>query len=199
MTFVDETVHLAEPAEEEIVFRCGVGDCDYTSQWPAPVGSHKRLVHDIAGANTKKGTKAKKPAHDKAPTSVNVNLGSPRSSSKDKELAAVEARAVQLMQTAAALLLLTGHADDAGDVAKGAEPWGKSVRELAVYEDWLRKLASGGEIAGRTMAWVNVALVTLAIIVPILSRHDVLPDNLAQMATGMFGVAETLQAEPEAA
>lgn len=184
---------LEDPQPVLLEFACDQPECTFSTDTKAKIGLHRWNVHKI------KAVKEKKPPKDKAPTSVNVNLGTPTTTTKDKELAAVEARAVQLMQTAAALLLLTGHNDDAGDVAKGADAWGKSVRELAVYEEWLRKLASGGEIAGRTMAWINLALITLSIAVPILHRHGALPDNLAEIAVGMFGVAETLQAEPEAA
>jgi hypothetical protein len=157
------------------------------------LGAHKYQSHGIKGA----GAKKKKAPADKPPTSVNINLGANKSTGKDKDLAAVEERAKQLMQTVAALLLLTGNQADSGDLARGADPWSKSVRELAQYEDWLRKLAAGGEMTGRAMAWINLTLVTLSIATPILVRHKVLPDNLAELATNMFNIASAIPSEGE--
>ncbi len=141
---------------------------------------------------------------DQQPRSINVNLGQPRVSKKDAELEAVENRARQIAQILAALVLLAGQAEDSGDIAKGADQWAKAVRDLSEYEAWLRKIAAGGEASARAVAWVQFAVATAAIALPILLRHKILPGNIAEIAATFIGVAEALpkdapQSEPDGA
>ena len=75
----------------------------------------------------------------------------------------------------------------------------KAVRDLAEYEEWLRKLAAGGELTGRAMAWVNLALVLCAMLVPILLRHGALPENMAAMLGNIFATADQLATDAQAA
>ena len=143
-----------------------------------------------------KAERAERPKADKAPTSIHVNLGSKAAPRKDAELAAVEARALQIAQTAAALVLLTtGSRPDAMAIQGGAEGWAKAVRELAVHEEWLRKLAAGGEPAGRMIAWVNFLMATGAIAVPIMLNHGWLPENVTAMAASVFATGAQMAAE----
>ncbi len=122
---------------------------------------------------------------------VNVQIGasrpSTRGSTKDKQLAAVEARAEQLMTTMAAVVLLSGHQDDALSMQNGAKLWAQSVRGLAEYEEWLRKLAAGGDTSGRAMAWLQFLIATASIALPILINHGALPDNIASFAAQFIG------------
>lgn len=184
---------------------CGFPDCGVAMDTAAKIGAHRWNAHGIRGEKSKGKAKSSSGggSGDGLPPSVTLNLGGPakatgKGGAKEAELAAVEARAVQLMKTVAALLLMAKYTDDAMDVERGAVPIGQAVRELAVYEEWLRKLAAGGEMGGRMMAWVNLLLVVLAMAVPILVRHEVLPDNLAEIAASMFGAAATLSAEGDA-
>ena len=82
---------------------------------------------------------------------------------------------------------------------KGAPAVAKAVRDLAEYEEWLRKLAAGGELTGRAMAWVNLALVLCAMLVPILLRHGALPENMAAMLGNIFATADQLATDAQAA
>lgn len=113
---------------------------------------------------------------------VTVQLGggpAGRVAKDDPALAQVETRATQLAQSVAAILLLAGQQADAADIGRGAEGWAKSVRHVAEYEEWLRKLAAGGETTGRAMAWVELAVATATLALPILMRHGALPEQLA--------------------
>lgn len=135
-------------------------------------------------AKPKKG-KTARPVRDKTAPTVNINMG-PKSKSKNTELDAVEDRARQLVQVAAALVLLAGQPEDAADIDKGAPALAKSLRELAEYEDWLRKLAQGGDTTGRAMAWVQFAVALIGMLMPILMRHGALPAGIMGMAENAF-------------
>lgn len=160
------------PAPERDPLQCP--DCDKPPfKNRAGLASHTKNVH---------GTKAPpKPKADQAPASVVLNLGGD-SKKKDPDLEAVEARAKQLVGLIAALVLLAGQADDAVDLQKGSEAWAKTVAELAEYEPWLKKLAAGGEMAGRTAAWISLVVATAALALPILVRHEALPAQIAAFA-----------------
>lgn len=177
---------------------CSVEGCDELVTWrgygfPPITCAEHRTTHK------KKATgKAKR---DTPPRNINVNLGPQptKGGKKDAELAAVEARAKQLATTIAAVVLLTGNQDDAGDIAAHSDEWAKAVRDLAEYEAWLRKLAAGGEAAGRATAWINLAIVTASILLPILIRHDALPANVKQIAANMVGMAQSVTGADQAA
>lgn len=134
------------------------------------------------------------------PASVTVNIRPPASrvARAEKELAEVEARAHQLMQVAAALVLIIGHEGDAQDMANGAEQWAKAVRGLAEHEAWVRKLAAGGEASARTIAWIQFAVATGAILVPILIRHKALPKGVSQALGTVMGLADEMRAQQAA-
>ncbi len=149
--------------------------------------SHMALAHAIpAEPREKVRTKSK----DKAPPSVTVNIAGPKSTGKDPALDAVEERARQLAQIIAGLVMMAGQPADALDIQKGSEPWSKAVRELAVYEPWLKRLAAGGEESGRVMAWVAVIASTLGMTMPILLRHNVLPEKLASSFEAAMSIQE---------
>lgn len=121
---------------------------------------------------------------DKAPRSVSVNVNTSsgrRGGGKDKEIEAVRAQAGQLLTLVQIVLLSLGQPDDATDVGVHKQAVADAVAELARYEDWLRRLASGGETTARAMAWVGVVAAAVGMLVPILARHNVIPANLAQM------------------
>jgi len=151
-----------------------------------------RYCEEHSALRRKRPVGGTRPRSDKAPRSINVNLGQPKATTKDKQLQAVEDRARQLVQIAAALVLLAGQVEDSADIAKGSEVWATSVRDLAQHEAWLRKIASGGEASARAVAWLQFVVASLAIALPILLRHGALPANIAKVAEQFIGVAETL-------
>ena len=112
---------------------------------------------------------------------VTVNVGgSPRRSGKlDDELARVEQQAAQLARLVAVVVMAAGQAQDAEDIIRGADPWAASVRGLAEHEAWIRKLAAGGESSARALAWLQFAIATGALVLPILVRHGAVPDHIA--------------------
>jgi hypothetical protein len=183
-------------------FFCTYPGCDrgpdggpYASPSAAGRGVHMRFIHGVISttSGSSKSHKKKKPATDKAPPSVTINLETGKGK-KDAGLEQVEKRALQLIQGGAAILLLAGLQADAVDLNNGAKPIAGAVRDLAEYEEWLRKLAAGGESAGRLMAWINLLVVVAAVGVPIAARHKVLPEKWAQASADMFANAEAFSA-----
>ncbi len=173
--------------------KCAKPDCAEVFETTGSPGAHfRRYCDEHAPPKQVKGRR-RRPAADKAPPSVTVNLG-PKAKGKDKELAAVEDRARQLVELVAALILLSGHAEDAADISRGAPALAKSLAELAEYEAWLRKLAAGDEMTGRAMAWVQVAVALVGMCLPILLRHKALPENIRHLAEGAFQMAATADA-----
>ena len=134
----------------------------------------------------------KKPAGDKRPRSTRVNVDlrppKPKADPLADQLAAVEQRVNQLLGMVAGWLTITGATQDASDIAAGKEAIAAATAELARYEAWLRKLAGGGEQVGRAMAWIGFIMAIMAVAVPILNRHGIIPDDLAQM----LNVTETM-------
>jgi hypothetical protein len=147
------------------------------------IGLHRRLVHGVQGEGKHK---KKTPGGDTPPRSqapqVNINLSAkPGGKKKDPVLDAVQARAEWVAGMVAVALLLAGQPADASDIEKGKGKWAESVRELAVYEDWLRRLGEGGEASDRMMAWVKFLAATLSLSLPILLRHGAIPPAIARM------------------
>lgn len=142
--------------------------------------------------------KVRAPKKDRKPPSVNIgiNIPKPTTSRKDAELQTLEERAAALAKLIAALVAMMGQPDDALDIQRGAEMWAKSVRQLGVHEDWVRKLAAGGEASDRAMAWVGFVLATGSVALPILLRHDVMP---AQLVAIVKAVAPEQASEPDGA
>ncbi len=136
-----------------------------------------------------------KPTKDKAPPSVTINLGGDKKT-KDPELDAVQERARQLANLVAMLVLLTGQSEDANDIMQGSEPWAKAVRDLAVYEKWLRNLAAGGETSGRAIAWATFVAATIGMLMPILLRHEVLPKKIAEGFETAMKLQEAMASGP---
>ena len=134
----------------------------------------------------------KTPKKDKAPPSVTINLGE-KKPAKDPVLDAVQERARQLANLCGMVVLGAGQPDDAIDIINGAEAWSQAVRELAVYEAWLRKLAAGGEESGRAIAWFTFIAATIGMILPILLRHEVLPERLAHSFKTAMSLQETIK------
>ena len=136
---------------------------------------------------------------DRAPRGVNVTVqvGGTKKG-KDAELDKVRERAEQLANFLAMLAGLAGQPDDAADLRNAAAPWADSVRELARHEEWLRKLAQGGEATERTLAWFGFVVSTAVMLLPILTRHKVIPENVAQMF-GQAMVEAPVVVEPAAA
>jgi hypothetical protein len=118
----------------------------------------------------------KTPKKDKAPPSVTINLGE-KKPTKDPVLDAVQERARQLANLCGMVVLTAGQPD----------------RELAVYEAWLRKLAAGGEESGRAIAWFTFIAATIGMILPILLRHEVLPERLAHSFKTAMSLQETIK------
>ena len=111
---------------------------------------------------------------------VTVNVGGAKRSTKmDDELARVEQQAAQLARLVAVVIHAAGQAEDAADIIRGADPWAASVRGLAEHEAWIRKLAAGGESSARALAWLQFAIATGALVLPILVRHGAVPDHIA--------------------
>lgn len=127
--------------------------------------------------------KVKKPKADRKPPSVNIgiNIPKPATNRRDAELQTLEERAAALAKLIAALVAMMGQTDDALDIQRGAEMWAKSVRQLGVHEDWVRKLAAGGEASDRAMAWVGFVFATGSIALPILLRHEAIPAQLVSV------------------
>lgn len=168
---------------------------------PNKAGVHRWNAHKI---RSKKGKRAQEaaggPSADRSPPSVTINLGGGSSGGKKgdaADLAQVEKRAQELVTTAAGLALLVGMREDAADLQRGSADWAKAVRDLAEYEEWLIKLATGGEATGRAFAWLNLLLATGALAMPSLLRHGVLPEGMAEYARNAFAVAQTIGAEGE--
>lgn len=154
------------------------------------LGRHRLLEHGIRGVgpagsrkvNEARAPKAKqaKAPRESSPRSIKVDLGQRRAGKDDPVLAAVEARAKQAAGVVAAILLVAGQPDDARDIEAGREQWAATVRELAAYEPWLRKLGEGTEASGRMIAWTQFSLATAALLLPITIRHGVIPDSIAR-------------------
>lgn len=150
-------------------------------------------------------------ASDKAPP-IALHLGG-AGKGKDKkdvrggaqpgELDAVRQRALQIAQVTAALVLVGTkgpHREaDAADIAANSGQWANSVRELAVHEEWLRKLGAGGEVSERAAAWGAFLLATVAMASPILVRHEVIKGGMADLASTILGNAQSLATADDAA
>lgn len=114
-------------------------------------------------------------------TNVNVNIGA-RATKKSAETEQMRERALWLANFISGLVLLLGQSEDSADIRQAAPAWAEAVTQLAEYESWLRKLLlSGGEQTDRAMAWVAVVSATVAMILPILLRHETLPPQVATM------------------
>ena len=117
---------------------------------------------------------------------ITVNVGGARRSAKvEDDLARVEVQAAQLARLVAVVIHAVGQTDDAADIVRGADPWAASVRGLAEHEAWIRKLAAGGENSARAMAWLQFAIATGALVLPILVRHGAVPDHIAGLMGAM--------------
>jgi hypothetical protein len=139
------------------------------------------------GSTHKKGSDSGK---DKLPPSIKIEVNAAKAAGKNPTLDAVEERARQIAQTMAALLVLVQQPEDAADIANGADGWAKAVRELAVYEEWLQKLSAGEQATGRTLAWGNVLMLTGAMVLPILIRHEALPAKISGVAQNVLNIAD---------
>lgn len=153
-----------------------------------------------------------KPKGDRPPPNLTLNVGGGKGG-KDKdtrggaqpgELDAVQRRALQIAQLTAAFILVgtkgPNREADSLDIANGAEGWAGTVRELAVHEEWLRKLlATGGETSERAAAWGAFLLATAAIASPILVRHEVIKGGMADLASTILGNAQSLTTDADAA
>lgn len=196
----DELPIGGPPAEDPATrpYPCQSPDCDRRFTRSTHLRRHMLEQHGIdppPGAPLKDPAlsgKPGRPAGDHAPQ-INLNLGGGSSGKGvDKDLAAVEQRAKQIATTVAALVVLMGQQADAIDINNGAEQWAASVRQLAEHEEWLKKLATGGETSARAMAWLQFAIATGTLALPILIRHEVLPSNLAEIASNMIETSATL-------
>lgn len=136
-------------------------------------------------------------------------FGSPPSkASKADDLAQVERNAKALIEMTAGLMLIISDTTDkpmmkldAVDVQAGAGRLAASLRNVAQYEDWMRKMLAGGKGSDRAMAWVGLAVTAGAVALPILIRHGMIPAEamiLAGMAAPSQGMAESAD-QPQAA
>lgn len=198
VSIVDDLDGFAEPPidraseEDPNAVLCAFPDCDNTFV-RSPIGFGKK--RKFCDEHLSKGSsRPGKRARDRKPAGLNVNVqvGGTKKG-KDAELDKVRANALMLANViAGAMAMLAAENEtlkaDAADVHAGAEPWADSVRELARYEDWLRKLAQGGEATERAMAWVGFIFATVGMLVPILLRHKVLPAEVAQLIQAQTAV-----------
>jgi hypothetical protein len=148
------------------------------------------------------GPKKQRAKEDKAPPSIQINLGATPGASKakgDPEIEQVRARALALAKTLAMFLTLINERD-AQAVDKGSENWAKAVAEVARHEEWLRKFAAGGDAPERVMAWLGLGMASAGIILPILLNHNALPPQVAALVVGMVEAgAGAVEAERAAA
>jgi hypothetical protein len=199
---VTDTLDAEVGAETEPVagLACDQPGCDFVGETAQRVGYHKWRAHGI-----KKPPRPKrKPARDKAPRSVTVNLGAPKTTRKgDQELAAVEARVRQLLNLVSGALVMAGQLEDAGDVQRNRDSVAAALKELARYEPWLKKLAQGGEMGDRAMAWVAAIMAIAAMLIPICDRRGWIPEQVRPMLVQTFsapvGVTSPDVSEPAAA
>jgi hypothetical protein len=149
-----------------------------------------------------KSSKKRPPKEDKAPPSIQINLGATPGASKakgDPEIEQVRARALALAKTLAMFLTLINERD-AQAVDKGSENWAKAVAEVARHEEWLRKFAAGGDAPERVMAWLGLGMASAGIVLPILLNHNALPPQVAALVVGMVEAgAGAVEAERAAA
>jgi hypothetical protein len=172
---------------EDVRYDCDLCPWVNPSNRPSALGSHKRGAHGISGEQRHKRRTER--VRDPRPASISVNLPGGKSDKSDPVLQAVEDRARSLVEILAAVVLMAGAPEDAVDIQNGAPQIAKAVRDLAQYEEWLRKLAAGGETSGRVMAWIGLVTTLAAVALPIMARHGALPGPIAQV----FGqVAETV-------
>jgi hypothetical protein len=163
---------------------------------PAGTGADPTLVCKVCGevAKTAQGRAShERGKHgvksDKAPTSVKIQVGADRKSVKDKpELERLEAKAKQWCEMAAVGLVLMGQGPDAIDVQRMADEWAKAVKNVGRHEEWLRKLAEGGESSERVIAWVQLLMVSGTMLAPILIRHHALPAPLAEVLAQVMSI-----------
>jgi hypothetical protein len=140
--------------------------------------------------------KRDKKKKDAKPSGVQVNVQvGPKAAGKSAELDQVKERAEWLLNMIALLTDMVGMSEDAADIRKGGAQWAESVKQLAAHEAWLRKLAQGGETSERALAWLMFITSTLTLLLPILLRHKVLPEQLA----GVMATAMAEAPEPQAA
>lgn len=164
---------------------------------PLPVDAHRLARYCPEHAPAKKAPPKKR--RDRPPTTIKVQLGAEKAAATD---AAAKARVEQLVSMLAGTLAMAGQLEDAGDIMRNRDQFVLCVIELSKYEPWLKKLLAGGQASGRVMAWVALALATLAMTLPIFDRHGWVPAELAPAARALTGNAPPVPddaAEPVAA
>ena len=157
--------------------------------------NHLRQTHGVTNEDAPPPRERPSNGAPKEGVKVDVNLGfaAKGKSSGDPALEAVRQRAEQVATVMAVGLFLIGQEADGADIERGKAQWALSVRDLAVHEEWLRKLCQGGEASERVMAWIKFAAATLGLTLPILLRHGAIPPTLARV----FAMAEgQLPTEP---
>lgn len=189
---LDEVMDAAPPADAKA---CAFDGCP---EWFVPAGPGKTFQKYCP--THKPAPRAKATKKDRPPRGVNVNVqvGGTKKG-KDAELDKVRERAEQLANFLAMLAGFAGQQGDAIDIRNASGAWADSVRELARHEEWLRKLAQGGETTERTLAWFGFLVSTAIMLLPILTRHKVIPENIAQMFGQTMGAEISVSAEPVAA
>jgi hypothetical protein len=165
-----------------------------------PAGSHiaTKFCEEHRGRTARKHR-----ARGDAPPQIAVQIGGgatkttkARGGAKAEELAAVEERALQIVQIAAAFVMVATkpphNEADAADIAKGAPAVAAATKELAVYEPWVRKLAAGGEVSGRVTAWLGFVFALSTVASPILVRHEVIKGSMAEIASTILANGQSL-------
>ena len=198
------------PAAEDVRY-CQLPECPNTVPEPEPGrGGAVRIYCDDHYGNTPQARKVRRQwlkdhgvsTRKDQPPRIAVDLGVGKSKGGDKgaataaELAAVEQRARQIVQIAAALIMV-GTKDerrmaDAADLAGGAPGFAAATRDLAVYEPWLRILGAGGEVSDRAQAWGAFLLALATMTTPILVRHEVIKGGMAELAATILSNGESL-------
>jgi len=128
---------------------------------------------------------------------VAVDVGVNKQQPKDPALEAVRERAEQVASGVAVALYFLGAEADAADIERRKGTWALSVQALAVHEEWLRKLAQGGQGAERVQAWVGFVAATFMMAAPILGRHGALPPILARMLAMIDSQLENVEPPPD--
>jgi hypothetical protein len=174
------------PAPE--VKLCQAPGCETPLPTSGPGWHWRRFCDTHKPADTKK-KKAPARRPDRPPKAL-APPAPPKARTRKEELDQVEKNAKFILDMVCQFgLIYAGSAGqpalaaDLGDVQNGVPGIAKSLRNVAEYEEWLRRALSGGRGSDRAQAWLGLVMVCGAVTMPILVRHGKLslPPGMAQM------------------
>lgn len=176
---------------ENVVVECDYPGCGWVGAGPesGKGNAYWRLsAHQRKHAREEDGNdRPVSPPPEPPRTVVDVNLGMDKRRKPDPAVEAVRQRAIQAAGAATVVLVMLGQPADAVDIERGKVEWAGAVADVSVHEEWLRKLCAGGEGSERVMAWVKLGAATLGMLLPILLRHEVLPESIARVFAAAQG------------